>query len=156
MIEKEICIPYSEYSAGEPLSEEIVNLITMAKEAATKAYAPYSGYHVGVAIELEDGSRFTASNQENKAYPSGLCAERVGIFFVQANHPDIPIRRMVLLAIQNGQLTHEPPYPCGACRQVMVEAEERQIKPIELWIISQSKILRIDSADYLMPHKFVF
>ncbi len=59
------------------------------------------------------------------------------------------------LAMQNGQITHEPPYPCGACRQVMVEAEERQIKPIELWIISQSKVLRIDSADYLMPHKFV-
>ena len=156
MIEKEIRIPYSEYSAGEPLSEEIGNLITLAKEAATKAYARYSGYHVGVAIELEDGSRFTGSNQENKAYPSGLCAERVGIFFVQANHPDIPIRRMVLLAIQNGQLTHEPPYPCGACRQVMVEAEERQLKPIELWIISKAKILRIDSADYLMPLKFDF
>lgn len=156
MIAREIRIPYVEYPAGDPLIEEIGNLIPLAEEAALKAYAPYSGYHVGVAIELEDGRFFSAGNQENKAYPSGLCAERVGIFFVQANYADVPIRRMVLLAMQGGQLTREPPYPCGACRQVMVEAQERQVKPIELWIVSQSIILRIDSADYLMPHKFVF
>jgi cytidine deaminase len=156
MIAKEIRIPYIEYMPGDPLIGETGNLIPLAKEAALKAYAPYSGYHVGVAIELEDGRQFTAGNQENKAYPSGLCAERVGIFSVQSNYPDVPIRRMVLLAMQEGKLTDEPPYPCGACRQVMVEAQERQEQPIELWIVSKSRILRIDSADYLMPLKFVF
>ncbi len=111
MIEKEIRIPYSEYSAGEPLSEEVGKLISLAQEVAIKAYAPYSGYHVGVAIELEDGSLFSASNQENKAYPSGLCAERVGIFFVQANHPDLPIHRLSLLDVRRPGHAERPDNP---------------------------------------------
>jgi cytidine deaminase len=156
MISKEIRIPYFEYSGTGQINEEIGNLISLAKEAAEKAYAPYSGFHVGVAIQLIDGRHFTASNQENKAYPSGLCAERVGIFFVQANYPDVPIKRMVLLALQNGQLTNEPAFPCGACRQVMVEAQERQPKPFEIWIAGKSRILRVDSAEDLLPLKFVF
>lgn len=152
---KEIRIPYDEYSGSETLDPGLSGLIDKAAESADKAYAPFSGFHVGAAIELIDGQVFAANNQENKAYPSGLCAERVGLFFVQANYPGIPIRRMVLLAKQEGRLTDEPVFPCGACRQVMVESTERQEDPFEIWMAGESRILRVDSADHLLPLKFL-
>ncbi|TSA33356.1 MAG: cytidine deaminase [Porphyromonadaceae bacterium] len=155
MQSKEIRIPYDEFNGSEILDTGISELIHKAAEAADKAYAPFSGFHVGVAIELEDGLVFTANNQENKAYPSGLCAERVGLFFVQANYPNTAIRRMVLVAKHNGQLTEEPVFPCGACRQVMVESIERQEFPFELWMAGKNRILRIDSPDHLLPLKFL-
>jgi cytidine deaminase len=110
---------------------------------------------VGVAIELENGMVFTSNNQENKAYPSGLCAERVGLFYVQANYPGTAITRMVLAAKQNGEMTGEPVYPCGACRQVMVESAERQNVPFEIWMAGKNRVLRIVNADYLLPLKFL-
>jgi cytidine deaminase len=127
----------------------------LAGEAADHAYAPFSGFHVGVAIELADGRIFTANNQENKAYPSGLCAERVGLFYVQSNYPDIPIRRMVLLGKHEDQLTDEPVFPCGACRQVMVESAERQPVPFEIWMAGSKRTLRVESPDHLLPLKFL-
>ena len=156
MISKEIRIPYYECDSLHELPPEVQELVALARDAARKAYAPYSDYHVGVAIELNDGRRFFSNNQENKAYPSGLCAERVGLFFVQANHPDAVIRRMVVLAHENGELSEVPAYPCGACRQVMVECQERQIQPFEVWIVGRLRILMVDSADRLMPLKFTF
>ncbi|MFA5815133.1 MAG: cytidine deaminase [Bacteroidales bacterium] len=155
MQSKEIRIPYDEFNGSENLVPGISELIHKADEAADKAYAPFSGFHVGVAIELEDGLVFTANNQENKAYPSGLCAERVGLFFVQANYPNTAIRRMVLVAKHDGQLTEEPVFPCGACRQVMVESIERQEVPFEFWMAGKNRILRIDSPDHLLPLKFL-
>lgn len=155
MQSKEIRIPYDEYLSSE-IPETINNLLAQADRSADLAYAPYSDFHVGVAIELVDGQIFTANNQENKAYPSGLCAERVGLFFVQANYPDIPIRRMVLLAKHDHRQTEEPVFPCGACRQVMVESAERQEKPYEIWMAGKNRILRMDTPDYLLPLKFLF
>jgi len=152
---KEIRIPYDEFNSSENLDPGIPELIANAAESADKAYAPFSGFHVGVAVELIDGQVFTANNQENKAYPSGLCAERVGLFFVQANYPGVPIRRMVLLAKQNGAITEEPVFPCGACRQVMVESTERQDAPFEIWMTGKKRILRLESADHLLPLKFL-
>lgn len=155
MQSKEIRTPYVEYEASDIVDPGVLNLIQKAGEAADKAYAPFSGFHVGVSIELIDGQIFTSNNQENKAYPSGLCAERVGLFFVQANYPDIAIRRMVLVAKQNGHLTDEPVYPCGACRQVMVESIERQIVPFELWMAGKNRVLKIENPDHLLPLKFL-
>ncbi len=152
---KEIRIPYDEFEGSENLGARVAELIIKAQNAADLAYAPYSGFYVGVAIELIDGQIFTSNNQENKAYPSGLCAERVGLFFVQANYPDIPIKRMVLVAKQNNKLTEEPVYPCGACRQVMVESAERQELPFEVWMAGKNRVLRIDTPDYLLPLKFL-
>jgi cytidine deaminase len=156
MQSKEIQIPYDEFTGSEDLGSGITGLISKAGEAADKAYAPFSGFHVGVAIELNDGQVFMANNQENSAYPSGLCAERVGLFFVQANYPEIPIRRMVLVAKKNGELTGDPVFPCGACRQVMAESISRQIVPFEIWMAGKNRILRLKSADYLLPLKFLF
>lgn len=154
MIVKNLSVTYMEYDPVEVRSGEIGSLIDLAGKAADQAYAPYSGFHVGVAIEMEDGRKFMAGNQENKAYPSGICAERAGIFFVQANHPDVAVRRLLILAKQNGSITDEPVYPCGACRQVMVEAQERQATPIEIWMAGKNRVLRVETADCLLPLKF--
>lgn len=156
MISKEIRIPFTEYSTVEETGPAISSLIGLAYAAARDAYAPYSGYHVGASIELTDGQRFKANNQENKAYPSGLCAERTAIFYVQANHPEIPIARMVVLAMENGELADEPAFPCGSCRQVMVEAEERHNTPMEIWMVGKNRIVKVESADSLLPLKFMF
>jgi cytidine deaminase len=155
MISKEIKISVTEYSSPEETGPETASLIQLAAHATTQAYAPYSGFNVGVAIELSDGTRFIANNQENKAYPSGLCAERTGLFYVKANHPDSTIQRMIILAQQNGVLTEEPAYPCGACRQVMVETEERQNLPIEIFMVGRNRIVRVESAGSLLPLKFI-
>jgi cytidine deaminase len=155
MRSKEIRITYEEFERSEIDDKGIQELLTKAEKAADQAYAPFSGFHVGVAIELANGLIFSANNQENKAYPSGLCAERVGLFFVQANYPDTPIRRMMLVAKYNQEVTDEPVFPCGACRQVMVESAERQETPYELWMAGKNRILRIDSPDHLLPLKFL-
>lgn len=155
MQSKDIRVRYDEFTGTEDLEPGIAELIDQALQSADKAYAPFSGFRVGVAIELEGGLVFTSNNQENKAYPSGLCAERVGLFYVQANYPDIPIRRMVLVAKQHGEMTIEPVFPCGACRQVMVESVERQNVPYEIWMAGQNRILRMETPDYLLPLKFL-
>ncbi len=155
MQSKEIRLPYIEFSPSEIMDAGITSLVEKALASADLAYAPFSGFHVGVAIELIDGQIFTSNNQENKAYPSGLCAERVGLFFVQANYPDIPIKRMVLVAKQNDRQTDEPVYPCGACRQVMVESAERQEIPFEVWMAGKNRMVKVDTPDYLLPLKFL-
>ncbi|MFA6128996.1 MAG: cytidine deaminase [Bacteroidales bacterium] len=155
MQSKEILVPYDEFTGSETLDPGVARLIRKAELAADHAYAPYSGFHVGVTIELTDGQVFTANNQENSAYPSGLCAERVGLFFVQANYPETAIKRLILVAKQNGRLTDEPVYPCGACRQVMVESVKRQTVPFEIWMVGRDRLLRVDSPDYLLPLKFI-
>ena len=156
MESREIRITYNEYQTREITDPRLSELISMAGKAADLAYAPFSGFHVGTAIELADGRIFTSNNQENKAYPSGLCAERVGLFFVQANHPDVPIRRMVLLAKHGNELTNEPVFPCGACRQVMVESSDRQAYPFEIWMAGKNRVIRVASPDHLLPLKFLF
>jgi cytidine deaminase len=156
MVSKEIRIPITEYSSVSETGPSITPLIDLALAAAKDAYAPYSGYHVGASIELADGQIFRSSNQENKAYPSGLCAERTAIFYVQANHPATPIARLVVLAMEDGELTDEPAYPCGGCRQVMVEAEERHNTPMEVWMVGKNRIVKVESAASLLPLKFDF
>jgi len=156
MKSREICIPYNEFNGSENPGPGVTDLIEQAKLAAGKAYAPFSHFHVGVAVELANGLVYTANNQENSAYPSGLCAERVGLFYAQANHPDIAIKRMVLVAKQHEVFTAEPVFPCGACRQVMVESAKRQETPFEIWMVGQNRILQVASPDHLLPLKFIF
>ena len=155
MLTREIRIPFEEYLPEDTLDPIVRELIRRADQAADQAYAPFSGFHVGVAVELADGMIFTANNQENKAYPSGLCAERVGLFYVQANYPHMPIRRMLLLAKHDNRMTEEPVFPCGACRQVMVESAERQAEPFEIWMAGTNRLLRVASPDHLLPLKFL-
>lgn len=147
---------YEEFNSLMECPEQVRILKDLATEAAKKAYAPFSEFQVGVAIELKDGSTYTASNQENKAYPSGLCAERSGLFYVNGLKPEVAVIRMVLVVFVDGKLVNQPSYPCGACRQVMVESEERGGQNIEVWMIGQERIHKTSSVETLLPLKFSF
>ncbi|MDD3384134.1 MAG: cytidine deaminase [Bacteroidales bacterium] len=155
MITKDFHIQYVEYSWEEFAMLPEHQLYEVAHQAAVQAYAPYSGFHVGAAIQLDDGRVFWASNQENKAYPSGICAERAVIYYVQANYPGHTIQKLLLVANHESLQTDEPVYPCGACRQVLVEAEERQKSPIEIWMTGKNRVHQVQSCSDLLPLKFI-
>ena len=124
-----------------------------AIEAASKAYAPYSHFHVGAAVLLANGEVVSGSNQENAAYPSGLCAERVTLFYAGAKYPDVPVRAIAIAAITGGKLV-EGISPCGGCRQVMLETEIRAGAPIKIFLCGSDKMRLIDSAASLLPIGF--
>lgn len=156
MSSRELNYNYHEFGWQDNFDPEVLQLVEIAKEAAGKAYAPYSGFSVGAAVKLENGETLSASNQENAAYPSGLCAERTVLFFANSNYPDVPIVKMVLVAFDKGELTTSPVYPCGACRQVMMETQDRFKKKIEVWMAGRDKIHMVNSIDPLLPLKFTF
>lgn len=119
MTNKEIKISYMEYDSIEQMNPEDRELAQAAINATKHSYAPYSKFNVGAAVMLEDGEIITGSNQENAAYPSGLCAERTAMFYASANRPDKAMTKIAVAAGQDGKLCDSPATPCGACRQVM-------------------------------------
>lgn len=136
---------YEELSATHQL------LINKAKEQVSKAYAPYSKFHVGAAIELENGEFFAGSNQENSAYPSGLCAERVAMFYANAQYPDVPVKTLAIAAYTNNNFMEEPITPCGSCRQVLLETEMRYEKDITILLYGTNHVYQIDNVKQLLP-----
>ena len=126
-------------------------LIEKAKEQVRKAYAPYSGFHVGAAVELENGEIFAGSNQENSAYPSGLCAERVAMFYANAQFPTIPVKAIAIAAFTNGEFLQTPVTPCGSCRQVLLETEMRFEQNISVLLYGTKKIYQIENVKQLLP-----
>lgn len=126
-------------------------LIEKAKEQIEKAYAPYSKFYVGAAIELENGEVFAGSNQENSAYPSGLCAERVAMFFANAQYPDVPVKTIAIAASTNGKILSEPISPCGSCRQVLLETETRFEQDIKFLLYGTDHVFQIESVRQLLP-----
>ena len=119
------------------------------------SYAPYSNFHVGTALLLEDGEIIRGSNQENAAYPSGLCAERVAIFYANAKHPDKSIDSIAITVKADHFKTNGPVTPCGACRQVIAETEKRQNKKIRIIMKGDSGSTRIvDGIENLLPMMF--
>lgn len=152
----ELKLSFVEYEHSE-LSTEDKILYDRAMEAAKLAYAPYSGFSVGAACVLDNGEIFTASNQENAAYPSGLCAERSLLFYVGANRPEQTIIKLVV-AIKSKLKDPKKIYsPCGACRQVMVEYQNRQSTPIQIIFESgENKVLVAEKIDDLLPFIFRF
>jgi cytidine deaminase len=135
----------------EELDNKHQHLINKAKEQINKAYAPYSEFHVGAAVELENGEIITGSNQENSAYPSGLCAERVAMFYANAQFPDIPVKTIAIAASTNGNFLSSPVTPCGACRQVMLETEMRFEKDITILLYGTKEIYLIKNVKQLLP-----
>ncbi len=114
------------YSSEKELSEDLQILLKKAREALKSSYSPYSGFQVGAALKLSTGEIVLGSNQENIAYPSGLCAERTAIFSAGTNYANIPIESIAIVAKSlNGEVS-QPVTPCGACRQVMIEVETKQ------------------------------
>ena len=135
----------------EELDSQKQKLINKAKEQVTKAYAPYSGFHVGAAIELENGEIFAGSNQENSAYPSGLCAERVAMFYANAQYPNVAVKTLAIAAFTNGNFLEYPVTPCGSCRQVLLESEQRFEKDITILLYGTKEIFMIDNVKQLLP-----
>jgi cytidine deaminase len=139
----------------EELDAESKYLVHKAKDAANHAYAPYSKFMVGTAVLLEDGTIITGSNQENAAYPSGMCAERVALFAIASQHPESKIIKMAVIAKRKGGKELLPATSCGPCRQVMLEFEQRQNKVIEIIMQSQEhQWIKAPSAESLLPFCF--
>ncbi|HRR50077.1 MAG TPA: cytidine deaminase [Bacteroidales bacterium] len=154
MNNKSITIPYIECGFGEELDEKDNELLNAAKEATKLSYAPYSGFCVGAALRLANGEIISASNQENAAYPSGLCAERVAIFYANSKYPDVAVESLAVTAAVDGKICEMPTYPCGACRQVIAESEKRFGKRIRIIAGGEKIIQIIDGINGLLPFAF--
>jgi len=135
-------------------SESIKKLIDGAKSATQRAYAPYSGFNVGAAALLANGEIISGNNQENAAYPSGLCAERVTLFAANSRYPDTAVEAIAIAAFHDGEFTDTPCCPCGGCRQVIVEVENRYDKPIKVIMYGKSKVYEVESIKALLPLSF--
>lgn len=153
-MDKEISISYKEFESIDELNKSQQLLLTEASKACLKAYAPYSGFKVGAAVRCSNGSIFTGNNQENAAYPSGLCAERIAVFAAMSANNTTIEQLAITIKSEKGN-TDEPVAPCGACRQVLAEYEQKQSKKIEIIFSSESgKTIIVDGVDSLLP--FVF
>lgn len=136
------------------LNEEDRALIDQAKEATKTSYSPYSSFKVGAALRLNNGVVVTGSNQENAAYPSGTCAERTALFYAGAQYPDQPAECLAIAAYSNNEFIDTPIAPCGACRQVMLETEQRFKQSMRILLYSDEEIYELSSASSLLPIQF--
>ncbi len=150
----QININIEKYNSIDELTESYQKLVESAKNIAKSAYAPYSKFHVGSAVLLKNGEIITGTNQENAAYPSGLCAERVALFYANSKFPEIPVEAIVVCAFYEGKFRKAPIPPCGSCRQVMLETEIRFDNPIDVILYGTDKILVFKSAKDLLPVSF--
>jgi len=154
MDKKELKIEIFEYAEISELREEIQDLVKKAIDASKNAYTPYSTFNVGAAILLDDGQVITGNNQENAAYPSGLCAERVAMFYANSQFPNKAAKAIAVIANNDKGITLEPVPPCGSCRQSLLESEQRFKKPIEVYLIGKDKIQMVKSISDLLPLTF--
>lgn len=146
---------FEEYASANDLTGDEKELLEKAKEASAKAYAPYSQFYVGAALQFEDGTIMTGNNQENVAYPSGLCAERVAFFAAGAQFPGKKIKKVAVIATSENFRVEEPVAPCGACRQAMSEYEIKQEEPIRLLMAGMGgKVYAVNGITSLLPLVF--
>ena len=137
------------------LSKSDASLLKAAEDASKNAYAPYSQFFVGAALRLESGQTVLGTNQENVAYPSGLCAERVALFSAATNHPNEVVETMAITVNTAKTILTEPLSPCGNCRQVIMEYQNKQKKPIRLILGGQGETVWIfEDASALLPFGF--
>lgn len=156
-MDKTIFIDYQEYESVEDLSREDFGLMRRASEAAEGAYAPYSGFHVGAALRLKDGTVVIGSNQENVAYPSGLCAERTAIFAAAAQYPHCRDYETLAIVGRNAEGALCEASPCGACRQVLSEYEHAQGHPLRvICYLDKGRVRVFPSVASLLPFSFNF
>lgn len=149
-MEKTLAITYHHFDSLESLPKAEKELIEAARRATEKAFAPYSEFRVGAAALLRSGEVVSAANCESEVYPSGMCAERVLLYHLQINHADDPI---VAFAIASVPAEREC-YPCGSCRQTLLDAQKRQQSPIRIIMSSQDSATVVDSAEELLPFSF--
>lgn len=143
------------FESIDELPDSVKKLMEKAFEAKDKAYAPYSKFKVGAAFLLNNGVIITGNNQENAAYPSGMCAERVAVWRVSAQYPNQKILKLAITASSSSQITNEPVAPCGACRQTLSEYELKQKDKIEVYFMGEvGKVIKTDSLLDLLPIAF--
>ena len=129
-------------------------LAEKAYEALKTSYSPYSHFAVGAALLLKNGEIILGSNQENGAYPSGLCAERVALFYAGATFPNVPVKAIAIAANHNGTPTDNPVAPCGGCRQVMIETRTIGKEPITLIMVGKKRVVVVDDVSHMLPFSF--
>jgi cytidine deaminase len=155
MKEIKITTTFEVFDSVSSLPSEIQSLMNQAIEIRKNAYAPYSRFRVGAAILLDNGKIVLGSNQENAAYPSGLCAERVAIFQAGAVYPSAKIVKFAITAASDTNSTLSPIPPCGACRQSIAEYEFKQDSPIEIYFMGESgEVYKSNSINNLLPLTF--
>lgn len=151
----EISLSLIEVNDVTELAYSEQELIKISRQMTTQAYAPYSGFYVGAAVLLENGEIVLGSNQENVAYPSGLCAERVAVFAASAKYPEIRIKAIAISGNSKSRDIDHPVTPCGACRQVLLEYEVKQDEPVKVYLSGHSgKIYIIEKVQDLLPLSF--
>ncbi len=151
MTEKNIDIRFKEYSSLDELEASDRELADAAIDAMKGSYAPYSHFNVGAAVRLSNGEIVQGANQENAAFPSGLCAERTAMFAAGARYPDKAMTSIALAGGVMGRLAKSPATPCGACRQVMAQYQLKGGRPMSVIMIGDGKIWKFDSVDDILP-----
>jgi len=136
------------------LNQEEKKIIDCAKDACSRAYAPYSQFHVGASVLLANGEIITGNNQENIAFPSGLCAERTALFYAHSQYPEQAVKSIAVAAYTQGDFIEKPISPCGACRQVILETEKRSKSPVKIYLYGKSEIYIMEGIGNLLPLAF--
>ena len=154
MSEKQLTIHYEEFASAAEMLPEDQELVKAAIEAQKGSYSPYSNFQVGAALRLANGLIVKGANQENAAYPSGLCAERSAMFWAGANYPDVPMEVLASAGADKGVLCESPASPCGACRQVMAEYQKKFGRPIQVILVGSKRIRKFEKVDDILP--FIF
>lgn len=146
---------FSSFQSPDQLSTEDQKLLNKAIDARDRAYAPYSGFSVGAAVLLDNGTIITGNNQENAAYPSGMCAERVAVWSALSLFPGVKLKKVFISARSENKLVDRPVSPCGSCRQTLAEYETKQNQPIEVFFTGETGvILKAGSIRDLLPFMF--
>ncbi|MBO6184756.1 MAG: cytidine deaminase [Chryseobacterium sp.] len=155
-MKKDIKIDYEHFKSRNELSEVENRLFEQAIQARENAYAPYSNFFVGCAVLLENGEIYSGNNQENAAFPSGLCAERTALFWIGANFPEQTIKKIFIVGGPKEFSEKNPPIPpCGACRQSIIEYETKQNENIELYFSNlNDEVIKVGSIKDLLPFYF--
>ena len=151
MTDKQINIAYQEFSSIDELNAEDRELAQAAIEGMQGSYAPYSHFNVGAAVRMSNGQIVRGANQENAAFPSGLCAERTAMFAAGAKYPEKDMCSIALVGGVYGRITEEPATPCGACRQVMAQYQAKSGKPMSVLMIGAKRIWKFEKVDDILP-----
>lgn len=133
------------------MSAEDQQLVAASIDALKGSYAPYSNFNVGAAVRLDDGTIVKGANQENAAYPSGLCAERTAMFAASAAYPDVEMSALAVVARQNGSICPDPAAPCGACRQVMAQYQRKAGHDMAVILVGSERIWKFAKVDDILP-----
>ncbi|MEG2365989.1 MAG: cytidine deaminase [Alistipes sp.] len=150
-MDKKIVFDYKHYDSLAAMSDEDRKLVAEAERATANAHAPYSNFHVGAAARLRSGKILYGSNFESEVYPAGLCAERSLLFYAQANYAADPIETLAIASVPSQREC----YPCGQCRQVMVDVERRQKSPMRVIMSGGGSASIVESATLLLPFTFI-